>query len=57
MTAVARRFAPGVPVGECHELSARLMTSIPPALIGRVMSGVEATQLLLRLLHASRPRK
>jgi hypothetical protein len=34
MTAVVRRFAAGVPFGESHELSAKMMTSIPPALIG-----------------------
>jgi hypothetical protein len=57
MTAVVRRFAPGVPVGECHELRDRMLTSVPPALIGRMTSGAEATQLLLRLLQGSRPRK
>jgi hypothetical protein len=28
MTAVARRFAPGAPFGEFHELSAKIMASI-----------------------------
>jgi hypothetical protein len=53
VTAVVRRFAAGVPIGESHELSAKMMTSIPPALIGRMMSGV-ATQLLLRLVEPRR---
>jgi len=48
MTAVARRFAAGVPFGKCHELSAHMMTSIPPTLIGRMMSSTEAAQLLTR---------
>jgi len=48
MTAVARRFAPGAPFGECLELSAHMMTSIPPTLIGRMMSSTEAAQLLVR---------
>jgi hypothetical protein len=56
MTAVVRRLAAGVPIGESHELSARMMTLIPPALIGRMMSGAEATQLLLRLVEGRRSR-
>jgi hypothetical protein len=36
MTALVRRFAPGVPFGEGHELSAKMMTSIPPEQIGRM---------------------
>jgi hypothetical protein len=54
MTAVARRFAAGVPFGEGLELNAKMMASIPPALIGRMMSGAEATQLLLRLVEGRR---
>jgi hypothetical protein len=53
MTAVVRRLAPGVPLGECHELSAEMMTSIPPTLIGRVMSSAEAE----RLLGGGRPER
>jgi len=52
VSAVARQLAPGVPFGECHELSANMMTSIPPTMIGRVMSSTEAEQLLTR----GRPR-
>jgi hypothetical protein len=47
VSAVARRLAPGVPFGECHELSANMMTSIPPTLIDRVMSSTEAEQLFV----------
>jgi hypothetical protein len=50
MTAVVRNIAAGVPFGEGHELSAKMVTTIPPTLIGRVMSGAEAAQLILRLV-------
>jgi hypothetical protein len=49
-TAVVRRFAPGVPFGEGLEVSAKMMTSIPPEQIGRMLSGDEASQLILRLV-------
>ena len=49
MTAVVRRFAAGAPFGDGHELSAKMMESIPPTLVGRMMAGAEATQLILRL--------
>jgi hypothetical protein len=42
MTAVVRRLAPTVPFGEGLNLTAKMMTSIPPEQIGRMMSGVEA---------------
>ena len=45
MTAVVWRFAPGVPFGECHVLSPKMMASIPPTLIGKMMSSAEAEQL------------
>jgi hypothetical protein len=48
MTAVVRRLAPGVPFGEGFKLSAEVMTAIPPEDIGRMMSGVEAAELILR---------
>jgi hypothetical protein len=48
VSAVVRSLAPGVPFGECHELSTKMMTSIPPTLIGRTMSSTEAAQLLVR---------
>jgi hypothetical protein len=48
MTAVVRRLAPGVPFGECLKLSAGTRTAIPPQEIGKMMSGVEAAELILR---------
>jgi hypothetical protein len=51
MTAVVRRLAPGVPFGEGLKLTAKMMTTIPPEEIGRMMSGVEAAELILRLVR------
>jgi hypothetical protein len=51
MTAVVRRRASGVPFGEGLNLSAEMMTSIPPEQIGRMMSGPEAAELILRLVR------
>jgi hypothetical protein len=51
MTAVVRRLASGVPFGEGLTLSAKMMTSIPPGEIGRMMSGMEAAELILRLVQ------
>jgi hypothetical protein len=51
MTAVVRRLAPGVPFGEGLTLSAKMMTAIPPEEIGGLMSGVEAAELILRLVQ------
>jgi hypothetical protein len=57
MTAVVRRLAPGVPFGEGLNLSAKMMTSIPPEQIGRMLSGDEASQLILRIVDGrGRPR-
>jgi hypothetical protein len=56
MTAVVRRFAAGVPFADGHELSANMMTSIPPMLVARMMSGAEAEQLLLRIVEGRRGR-
>jgi hypothetical protein len=57
VTAVVRRLAPGVPFGESLTLSAKLMTAIPPEEIGRMMSGVEAAELILQLVQGrGRPR-
>jgi hypothetical protein len=33
------------------KLSAKMMTAIPPEEIGRMMSGVEAVQLIFRLVE------
>jgi hypothetical protein len=54
MTAVVRRLAPGVPFGEGLQLSAKMMTSLPPTLIGRMMSGAEAAELILQLVEGRR---
>ena len=50
-TAVVRRLAPGVPFGEGLKLTAKMMSAIPPEEIGRMMSGVEAAELILRLVR------
>ena len=49
MTAVERRLAPGVPFGEGLKLSREMQATIPPEEIGRMMSGVEAAELIRRL--------
>ena len=49
MTAVLRRFAPGVPFGEGLKLSAKLVASIPPDQIGKMLSGDEMSRLMLML--------
>jgi hypothetical protein len=54
MTAVVRRLAPGVPFGEGLQLSAKMMTSLPPTLIGRMMSGAEAKELVLEFVVGRR---
>jgi hypothetical protein len=51
MTAVVRRLAPGVPFGEGLKLTAKMVAAIPPEEIGRMMSGVEAAELILRLVR------
>ena len=57
MTAVARRLAPGVPFGEGLKLSAEMQATIPPEEIGTMMSGVEAAELIRRLVQVrGRPR-
>jgi hypothetical protein len=57
MTAVVRRLAPGVPFGEGLQLSARMMTSLPPTQIGRMISGAEAAELILQLVEGRRRPK
>ena len=52
MTAVVRRLAPGVPFGEGLKLSAKLVASIPPEQIGRMLSSEEMSQLMLRLVDS-----
>jgi hypothetical protein len=56
MTAVVR-LAPSVPFGEGLQLSAKMMTSLPPTLIGRMMSGAEAAELILQLFEGRRRPK
>jgi hypothetical protein len=50
MTIVARRLAPGVPFGEGLKLSAEAVMAIPRDDIGRLMTGVEAAELILRIV-------
>jgi len=52
MTIVARRLAPGVPFGEGLTLSAEVIMAIPREDIGRLMTGVKATELIRRLVQA-----
>ena len=54
MTAVVRRLAPGVPFGESLKLSAEMILAIPPEDIGRLMTGVKATELIRRLVRGRR---
>jgi hypothetical protein len=56
-TAVVRRLAPGVPFGEGLQLSAKMMTTLPPTLIGRMMFGAEAAELILQLVEGRRRPK
>jgi hypothetical protein len=51
VTAVIRRLAPGVPFGDGLTLSPKMMTAIPPEEVGRMMSGVEAAELILQLVR------
>jgi hypothetical protein len=57
MTAVVRRLASGVPFGEGLQLSARMMTSLSPTQIGRMMSGAEAAELILQFVEGRRRPK
>jgi hypothetical protein len=51
MTVVVRRLAPGAPFGESLKLTAKMMTAVPPEQIGRIVSGVEAAELIRRLVQ------
>jgi hypothetical protein len=53
VTAVVRHMAPGVPFGEGLMLSSKLMTAIPPEEVGRMMSGLEAAELILHLVRVA----
>jgi hypothetical protein len=49
--AVARGVAADATFGEVHELTAKMMTSILPTQIGRMISGGEAAQMIGRLVE------
>ena len=51
MTAVVRRLAPGVPFGESLKLTAKMMSAIPREDIGSLMTGVDASELIRRLVQ------
>ena len=48
---VAQGLAGPEPLGEIHELSAKMMKSVPPAQIGRMISGAEAARVIARLVE------
>jgi hypothetical protein len=49
--AVTRGIDGGEPFGEVHELSAKMMTSVPSAQIGKMMSGADAARVIARLVE------
>jgi hypothetical protein len=49
--------AAGAPFAEGHELSTRLMASVPLTEVGRLMSGAEAAELIRRLDGRRRPQR
>jgi hypothetical protein len=57
MNAAVRDIAAGAPFAEGYELSARLMASVPPTQVGRMMSAAEAAELIQRLDALPRPEK
>ena len=57
MNAAVRDIAAGAPFAEGYELSARLMASVPPTQVGRMMSAAEAAELIQRLDALPRPKK
>jgi hypothetical protein len=54
VTAVVRRLAPGVPFGEGLKLTANMIVATPPEDIGRMMFGVDAADLIVRLVEERR---
>jgi len=57
VTAVVRRLPTGLPFSEGLKLSAKMMRAIPPEQIGRMMSGMEAAELIVQLVQGrGRPR-
>jgi hypothetical protein len=57
MNAAVRNIAAGAPFADGHELSARLMASVPPTQVGRMLSGAEAAELIRRLDSRRTPEK
>jgi hypothetical protein len=57
LNAAVRTTASGVPFAEGHELSTRLMASVPPTHIGRMLSGAEAAELICWLDSRRTPGK
>ena len=57
MNAAVQSIAAGAPFAEGHELSARLMASVPPTQVGRMLSGAEAAELICRLDSRRTPEK
>jgi hypothetical protein len=55
MNAAVCNIAAGAPFAEGHELSARLMASVPSTQVGRMLSGAEAGELIRRLDARHRP--
>jgi hypothetical protein len=53
--AAASGLDAGAPFAEGHPLSAKLMASVPPAKIGRMMSASEAAKLISLLEGRRRP--
>jgi hypothetical protein len=49
MNAALPSIAASAPFAEGHELSARLMASVPLTQVGRMLSGAEAAELIRRL--------
>jgi hypothetical protein len=52
MAVVLRRVAPGIPFSDGLKLSVKLVASIPPEQIGRMLSGDEMSRLMLRLVDS-----
>jgi hypothetical protein len=55
--AAASGLDAGAPFAEGHPLSAKLMASVPPTKIGRMMTGSEAARLIGLLEGRHRPRR
>jgi hypothetical protein len=55
MDATVAGLDAGAPFAEGHPLSAKLMASVPPTKIGRMLSGSEAVRLISLLEGRRRP--